>query len=561
MPFPYSIRVALGAAAVSIAALAPDAPASAQTRAASPTSTFTVFFRAAPIGNEQVTVERVGGGWTISGTGRVEAPLDLVIRNFRARYDADWKPLELTVDATLRGQATLLHTVVAGTTATTDVTPVGGAPVQKTNEIAPDAVLLPNPFIASYEALAARLKSAPAGATIPIYQPPQGSFSAVVGESSTEQIQTLNGVLTARRTRVTFQTAATPPVAVDIWGDETGRLLRLSIPAQNLEVAREDIASVSARRLTMSRPNDEDVRIPANGFSLAGTLSRPVTAAGPLPGVVLIGGSGQTDRDETVFGIPIFGELSNALADAGFAVLRYDKRGVGQSGGRPESATLADYADDARAAIRTMTDRKDVDRKRVMVIGHSEGGSVAMLASAKNNRVAAVALLATMGVTGRELNLYQVTHALERSNRSDAEKQATIALQKSIQDAVLTGKGWDAITIAEPVRRQADTPWFQSFLAFDPAKVMKDVNQPLLILQGELDTQVPVENADRLQALAAARNKRAPVEVVKIPGVNHLLVPATTGEFDEYADLTGRHVSPAVIQAIVAWLQRVAAPR
>jgi pimeloyl-ACP methyl ester carboxylesterase len=257
-----------------------------------------------------------------------------------------------------------------------------------------------------------------------------------------------------------------------------------------------------------------------------------------------------------VFGIPIFGQLANALADAGFLVLRYDKRGVGQSGGRPEAAALADFAEDARDAIKSLSDRKDVDRKRLTVIGHSEGGSVAMLASAKNDRVSAIGLLSTIGVTGKELNLYQVTHGLERSNRSEAEKQQTIALQKSIQDAVLTGKGWDRINIPEPVRRQADTPWFQSFLAFDPAKVMKDINQPLLILQGSLDTQLPASNADLLQTLAQARKKPSPVEVVKVPGVNHLLVPATTGEVDEYSQLSGRQISPEVIQAIIGWLQK-----
>ncbi|MQA30565.1 MAG: alpha/beta fold hydrolase [Luteitalea sp.] len=562
MSFPHSIRAA-GCAAAAVWMTAWSAPlvVEAQTPPSAPaTSSFTVFLRSTPIGSEQVTVERTGDGWTISASGRVGPPLDLVIRSFNARYDADWKPLELTVDSTLRGQTTLLHTVVSGTAASSDVTPLGAAPTEQSDEIAPDAVLLPNPFIAAYEALAARLRTAAAGTTIPIYQPPQGSFAAEVGESSTEQIQTLGGLLTARRTRLTFQTSSAPPLAVEIWGDDTGRLLRLSVPAQNLEVAREDVASVSARRVTMARPNDEDIRIPASAFSLAGTVSKPANAAGALPAVLLIGGSGPTDRDETVFGIPIFGELSNALADAGFLVLRYDKRGVGQSGGRPEAAGLADFAEDARAAIRTLAGRKDVDRKRIAVVGQSEGGSVAMLAAAKNNRVAALGLLATIGVTGRELNLYQVTHGLERSNRSAEEKQATIALQTSIQDAVLTGKGWEKIDIPEPVRRQADTPWFQSFLAFDPAKVMKDLKQPLLVVHGELDTQVPVSNADRLRTLGEARKDAAAVDVVKIPGVNHLLVPATTGELDEYGKLPDRHVSPAVIQAIVGWLQKTMPP-
>ena len=155
-------------------------------------------------------------------------------------------------------------------------------------------------------------------------------------------------------------------------------------PAQSLEVVREDIAAVSSRSVSISRPNDEPMTIPSNGFSLAGTLSKPAQAsAAQLPAVVLVGGSGPTDRDGLAFGIPILGQLAGALADAGFIVVRYDKRGIGQSGGRAESASLADYAEDVRAAVKLLADRKDVDPKRIAVVGHSEGGLVALMAAAK----------------------------------------------------------------------------------------------------------------------------------------------------------------------------------
>lgn len=519
-------------------------------------ATYQIIVRSVPLGSEQIAIERFSDGWTVSSSGRVARPIDVILRTFTARYDNEWKARELTIDVTLRGQALQLQTVINGATATTRTTTPGAAPVESTEQIDPAALLLPNPLVAPYQALAARLRTAPPGATIPIFQPPQGTFQATVGASTTEQIKTLDRVINARLTHMTFNTPGTPPLPVDIWADETGRLLRVSIPAQGVEFAREDVASVSTRKLTMARPNDEDVRIPANGFSLAATLSRPAAAAtAPLPAVVLIAGSGQTDRDETLYNIPIFGQLANTLADAGFAVLRYDKRGIGQSGGRPEAATLADYAEDAKAAVKALSDRKDIDRKRIAVIGHSEGGSVGMLAAAKNDRVAALVLVATIGVTGRELNLYQVTHGLERSNRSAAEQRATIELQKKIQEAVLTGSGWDKIELPPGVRQQADTPWFQSYLAFDPAKVMRNVEQPLLIVQGELDTQVPPSNADRLQELASARKKAASAKVVKVPAVNHLLVPAKTGEFEEYSQLGGAPLSSAVSGAIVSWLK------
>src|SRR5262249_5587486 len=156
-----------------------------------------------------------------------------------------------------------------------------------------------------------------------------------------------------------------------------------------------------------------------------------------LPAVVLVGNSETADRNEALFGVPIFKQLADALAGAGFLVVRYDRRGSGKSGGRPEAAALEDYADDLRQVVRYVGDRKDVDRKEIAVLGHGEGGAVALLAAAKEKRVSAVALAAVPGASGAELNIYQVTHALERSNKSPAEQQAIIDLQKKIQAAVL----------------------------------------------------------------------------------------------------------------------------
>jgi pimeloyl-ACP methyl ester carboxylesterase len=514
-----------------------------------------VYVRSTQIGTQDSSVVRTADGWTISGSGRSGPPLDITTNRIEVLYDADWKPRELRLDAVQGTQPVTLHTVVTGTSARNEFTN-NVAPGERTDEIAPDSLLMPNPFFVAYEALSARLKTAPVGTRIPLYTAPLGGVVAVVGESTSERLQTVTRTIEVRRTRVRME----PPSAngqsldIEVWGDEDGRLLRLSVPAQSLEVVRDDVASVSTRRVPVSRPGDEQVRVPANGFSLAGTVSKPSAASGKLPTVILVGGSGPTDRDETVYGIPILGQLAGLLADRGFLVLRYDKRGVGQSGGRPESATLTDYAEDLRAVLRFVTARKDVDQKRVAVLGHSEGGSVAMLAAARENKIKALALVATIGVTGAELNLAQVSHTLSRSTRPEAEKQATLDLQKRIQTAVMTGQGWDGIP--PQLRKQAEIPWFASFLAFDPAKPMSDIRQPMLILQGELDRQVAPTNADRLEQLAKGRKRQSAVQVIKVPGVNHLLANAKTGEVDEYATLPDRTISPTVSTAVADWLTK-----
>jgi pimeloyl-ACP methyl ester carboxylesterase len=377
-----------------------------------------------------------------------------------------------------------------------------------------------------------------------------------VGASVGQKIQTVARLIEARHTTVTLDRPTRPPLTLDIWGDEDGRLLRVSVPEQSLDAVRDDIASVSARTVAVSREGDEQVRVPANGFSLAGTISKPAGAGSqPLPAIILVGGSGPTDRDETLFGVPLLGQLANALADQGYLVLRYDKRGVGQSGGRAEAAALGDFTEDLRAAVRFMSRRRDVDRRRLAVAGHGEGGAVALLAADRENRIKALVLIATPGMTGAELNLARVARAGAQSNRSEAERQASIELQKAIQTAVLTGTGWDDISPA--LRRQADVPWFRSFLAFDPERVMRDVDQPVLVIQPQLDTEVPPVNAERLEAAARARRRTAAVEVVRLPGLNHLLVPAKTGEPAEYNTLTDRNVSPLVGASIAGWLQRI----
>ena len=557
-PSRHCIRPVLAVLAALAAAVLPSTAAAQQPASATAggEATLKFFARGALVGSEQSTVTRDAAGWTITSSGRLNAPLNIVSRRMQIRYDLNWKPLELTLDATIRGQAQTIHTTISGNTATSQVNIAGQASVLTATTTA--EILLPSLFFAPYEALAARLRTAAPGSTIVAFAPAQTELTIRVGDSTSERIQTAEERIEAKRTHVTItpEGVISAPVEADIWGDPNGRLLRVSLPAQELEVVREDVASVATRPVPISRPNDEQVRIPGNGFVLAGTLSKPAQAGQGgtmrLPAVLLVGGSGPADRDGLTFGIPIFGQLAGAVADAGFIVLRYDRRGVGRSGGRDEAATIADYADDARAAVKFLSDRKDVDPKRVAAVGHGEGGIVAMMAAARDRRIGALVLVATPGVTGAELYLEQVRHALDRTSRSAAEKQATLELQNRIQQAVLTGTGWESLAA---YRKQADTPWFQSFLAFDPARVMRNIRQPVLIVQGELDTQVAPANAGRLEALASQRKNRPAAHVVRVGGVNHLLVPATTGEADEYPTLKDARVSADVSGAIVSWLQ------
>jgi pimeloyl-ACP methyl ester carboxylesterase len=544
------------------AALVTSVPSAAQTPpplpAAESGTQFLVFFRSQPVGREEVLVLRMGDGWIVRGTSRLGPPIDITTRAAQVDYNLQWQPKSLLVDGIVRGQDVTLKTTFDGKNAN-NILAVQGAPQTKVDQVSSDAVVLPNMFLGSYAGLAKRLQGKTAGAELRAYVAPQAEITVRVMSATPERIETPKGVINATRYAMTFNNPPpTGDVVVNLWADGEGALLRLNIPSQTIEMAREDIASAASRTSAFSIPGDESVQIPSIGFHLAGTITRPPNATGAVPAVILLAGSGPTDRDETVAGIPVFGHLARDLVAAGFAVVRYDKRGVGQSGGRIESATIADYAADAQGVLRWLEKQKGIDKERIALVGHSEGGLVAMLtAGRERGKVAALALIATPSASGNEVVLEQQKHMLSKMPIDDAQREEKMALQQKINTAVIKGTGWG--DISEQARRVADTPWFFSFLTFDPEKAMSDTRQPVLIVQGELDTQVLPHHADKLAELARKRKgDKVAIEVVKVPGVNHLLVPAKTGDVSEYGSLgPDAKVSPQVTGAVASFLTKV----
>jgi pimeloyl-ACP methyl ester carboxylesterase len=552
MPFLRNCTALFLCSALSVTvALAQDPAAQNNTGRAE----FVIFVGGRQAGSEQVNLARSGGTWIITSTGQLASPVELSINRFEMKYDAGWQPLELTIDATLGGKQLALATSFGMTTAINEITQ-GGTTNSKTDQVSARTIVLPNNFYAAYEAMAARLATAAAGTELPVYVAPQTEIKVVVKAVTAEQVKAPSGTIELRKFDLLFQNPSGPlPATVSI--DSRNRLARVEIPAAGLSVVRSDLAGVSTRTETSRNPTDTDVRIPALGFSLAGTITMPPQVAGRLrhPAVVLVPGSGQVDREVNVFGIPIFTQMAGALAERGFVVLRYDKRAVGQSGGRAERATLNDYAEDVLAAVRYLRSRKDVDRDRISVVGHSEGGAVGMLAAKKeDDDIAALVLIAAPGTRGSELILEQQQYAFDALKLSDEERKQKLDVQQRIQTAVLTGVGWEGLP--PEYRKAADTPWFKSLLAFNPADVMKDVDQPVLIIQGDLDKQVLPHHADDLAEMARKREDGAAVEVLHLPGVNHLLVPARTGDPAEYSSLPEKKVVAAIPDKIAEFLKK-----
>ncbi len=534
--------------------------ASAQVEPVPGEATFTVFVRGTDVGREQVSLTRSGSQWILTATGQLG---EFTLNRFELKYAADWQPIELFVDATQSAKPgdkagpkkLQLATSFALTTAINEITQ-NGVTNSKTDQISARTVVLPTNVFAGYEALAARLANSTLGTEIPTYVTAGAEVKVSVKGISDEAVTTPAGVVRMQKYELLVHDNSGGTFTMTVSVDQRARLARMDMPTANVSVVRSDLAGVSARTLTARNPTDSDVTIPANGFSIAGTMTRPpILGRLRLPMIVLVGGSGPVDRDGTVAGIPIMSQLAGALAQQGFLVLRYDKRAVGQSGGRSETVTQHDYADDLIAIVKWLAKRDDVDDRRMAVVGHSEGAMIGMLAAAREKKIASLVLMSTSGTSGADLVLEQQRRELDRMKIPEAEKAQKVALQKQIQAAVIAGTGWDALP--EDVRKQADTPWFRSLLLSDPATLMPKLKQPILIIHGDLDAQIEPHHAEKLGELARARKKDAgSVEVVHLPDLNHLLVPATTGDVKEYPELKEKAISPEIASTIAAWLKK-----
>lgn len=307
--------------------------------------------------------------------------------------------------------------------------------------------------------------------------------------------------------------------------------------------------------------------------ALAGTLTVP-SGAGPFPAVVLLTGSGAQDRDEALLGHRPFLVLADHLTRAGFAVLRFDDRGVGGSKGQLDRATQADLAGDARGALDWLVQQPEIDKARLGLIGHSEGAWIAASAGAADKRVGAVVMLAGPGVTGAEILPQQLAAIARASGVAQADIDAQIAQQKQLIAALKANKPRSEIeallrklvplqqpgvspdqveAIVKASLGQLDTPWFRDFLKADPRPALRKLKKtPVLALIGALDLQVPADgNIPELEKALKA-NKAATIK--SLPGLNHLFQHARTGAPSEYGDIE-ETFAPEALAELTTWLR------
>lgn len=302
-------------------------------------------------------------------------------------------------------------------------------------------------------------------------------------------------------------------------------------------------AAATPMPLPSARYQSRDVSILADdGVTLAGTLTLPDAAATPMPGFVLVHGSGCLDRDETIGPNKIFAQLANRLSNDGYAVLRYDKRSCGKSGG--SFATRDRLIADARDAIAYLRSQPGVDSSRIFVLGHSEGGELAPSIAIADGRLAGVVLLAPPALPLDQILMKQLLRNTAPSDRAAQERKIQAQL-----DAVEADKG-----------KSAYAAWLRSSFGIDPAAVIAKVPSPILIVQGGKDIQVLAADMPRLVNAARAASRH--VTVVTLPDDDHLFIKLGPGDSSTGAEyFTPSYLDSGLFGAIEAWLAALAPQR
>ncbi|PKB17782.1 S9 family peptidase [Flavobacterium sp. 5] len=304
---------------------------------------------------------------------------------------------------------------------------------------------------------------------------------------------------------------------------------------------------------------------------LAGTLSLP-QKEGKFPVVILITGSGPQNRDEEIFGHKPFLVLADYLTKKGIAVLRFDDRGVGKSTGDFKTATTSDFANDVRAGVAYLQTRKEIDKSKIGLIGHSEGGIIAPIVAANSKDINFIVLLAGTGIRGDQLMLLQKEKLERQMGVSENEIKKGQDIFKGAYDIIVASPATDPMLKSKvngylitklgdkmvdnqikTLSSQITSPWMVYFLKLDPAVALEKIKCPVLALNGEKDLQVPADvNLEAIsKALAKGGNKKGTTK--KMPTLNHLFQECETGSLDEYATIE-QTFSPTALEEISNWI-------
>jgi pimeloyl-ACP methyl ester carboxylesterase len=353
-----------------------------------------------------------------------------------------------------------------------------------------------------------------------------------------------------------------------VWLADDGTPLRVLVPLQAFEAVSDahqdwaDRLSLEAQKPEPDAPPSDDyvaeeVRFESDTVTLAGTLTTP-RAEGLWPTAVLITGSGPQDRDENTPGpgglkLGIFRSIADTLTRRGIAVLRYDDRGVGASGGNLGSAGLSDLVADVRAALRFLRGRPEIDGARVALIGHSEGGIIAPIVAADDPELAAIVLMAGTATSLDSVIIEQAVSAALEAGGDSADLTRAREMTEEFSQAIREGRDLEETDLLAGLRAlEGARKWLREHMQHDPLATIREVRAPVLIVNGGADIQVSPDHAQRLGA--ALREAGHPDYEVKIfPRLNHLFAVSRGEGAAEYAD-PDAEVDSEFLSYLADWL-------
>jgi pimeloyl-ACP methyl ester carboxylesterase len=501
-------------------------------------------------GSEEYQIERTGTGYRLTS----KSALNQMGRESELKQEqtlrSDWGFEHYMLQASMMGQTQMIEASLDGPQVKMRVG-MGAETKSQTVPLRPRAIVLDNVIVSHYQVLL-NMIGPDAEATGEIFALVPQVLAGVRGKLSAPQNDA--GTLNGKPIKLRKYTLELANVLMEFWAEaESNRLMRISVPMQNVELVREGFAAAIPAPESKEPSNwiERSLTFPSGSLQVPATLCLPVAPEGRVPVVILVHGSGPQDRDETIGPNKPFRDIAHGLAGAGIATLRYDKRTFAF---KPQidvkTLTLdQEVTDDAVAALEYSRTLPEASPENIFLLGHSMGGMMAPYITKRDPSLRGVILMAAVARPLDQLITEQVTFQMKVAGSSEADITKKVQDLKGAFGRIRSGEATDDdFVLFAPARYWRE--WFR----LDIPAALAEMKTPVLVLQGGKDVQVTRADFDLIEK-AIAGFPEARRELHFMPNLNHLFMEVSgqpTGA--EYGRAST--VDKSVIDLISTWVHK-----